>query len=229
MSVKEYYEQYWQDGRLDGCPHIVWKKDILLSDVQIDLNGCIYDYGCGNGEIGGEFVNKCKVYGFDISSVALDNAKARGLLSDADYHGKYDVVFLLDILEHLFDIDDIMGIVLDRVKEGGNIYISVPNGVNLYNRLMFLMGNPVDLNDRAHKYNDMWSEHIRVFTLKVLRELCRVNGLRIVKEWYYFPHKLTEKSGLIYSCVHKAVNFFRLHQVFPSLFALGFMVKCIKK
>lgn len=229
MSVKGYYDQYWKDNGQVISPHSTWKKRVLLSDLKVTSTDSIFDYGCGDGEISCAFVSQCSVYGYDISDYAMDKANKRGLLSSLDYHGKFKVVLLLDVLEHLFDVDDLLISISDRTDSGGCIYISVPNGVNLYNRIQFLLGKPVDLNDKAHAHGKMWSEHVRIFTLELLHKLCARHKFKIAREWFYFPASLSEKSGILNIIIIRIVNILHLHQLIPSMFALSFMVKCIKE
>ncbi len=229
MSEKTYYDQYWMEGRNSDCPHVEWKKKILLAELKVQPHHVLYDFGCGTGEISSGFTSKCRVYGSDISSEAMEAAASKGIKPVEDYSGNFDVALVLDVLEHLFDPVQTLKAILDRVNRGGDVFISVPNGVNLYNRMTFLLGAPVDINDKAHKYDDLWSEHIRVFNLGILRNMCCQNGLAILKEWYYFPQKLSEKSGLLYSIPLKVTNSLKLHQIMPSLMALGFMVRCSKR
>ncbi len=103
-------------------------------------NTLILDLGCGTGGSFPLFRNYGKVIGLDISLVALKFSHKRGMkqliLGDAQFlpfaDEKFDLVAVLDVLEHLDDdcqtIDEIWRI----LKPGGSVVFTVPAFMSLW-------------------------------------------------------------------------------------------------
>jgi SAM-dependent methyltransferase len=78
----------------------------------------------------------------------LDFAKANGIdyhtLEDGDFElgdDQFDMVMLHDVLEHLHDSPrDLLNRLLQHVRDGGFLYVTVPSHVNLRKRLAVLRG-----------------------------------------------------------------------------------------
>ncbi len=112
----------------------------LILEVLGDMNDLkVLDYGCGDGKFSSLLVHKgCHVTGVDISKRAL--RFARELVPSAKFirvvgnrtqlsNEIFDVVFFLDVLEHLCDEDlNCCLVEIHRVlKLGGRLIITVPS------------------------------------------------------------------------------------------------------
>lgn len=232
--MTKYYEAYWDEKTLDTTVHVLWKKDIL-SRISVE-GSMLLDIGCGNGFISEQFLDRFVVHGLDVSENALSLAKKKGIvtqkidenLTELPFEsGSFDVVICLDVLEHLKDPEQMTREIHRVLKKDGRYIVCVPNMLNLYNRLHFLCGEFVDIMDVAHRNNELFSEHIKVFSRKKLSQLLEKCGFVIKKRYHYFPDRLTEKIWMRYLC--HLVYKLRLHDRFPSLFALGFLYMCGKK
>lgn len=72
----------------------------------VDKNSRILDYGCAVGFLVSSLsnLNYCNVIGYDISDWAISKAKERGCkILDKVEDTRFDLVFFLDVLEHMTD------------------------------------------------------------------------------------------------------------------------------
>lgn len=114
-----------------------------LSDViSIDENSRILEIGCGEGGNLLPFVNMgCEVVGVDIGKKRIENAKlffsdhknvsrTRFICSDiydcGDELGKFDLIFLRDVIEHIRNQEKFMAYVKRFLKEDAIIFFAFP-------------------------------------------------------------------------------------------------------
>ncbi len=112
-----------------------------------------------------------EVAGFDISDVAVERARSRGL-TDVRVHdltkpwpvgnGSLDVVVMLDVLEHLSNPVDVLRDVARTLRPGGGIVVTVP-------AIPWLFGDW----DRA-------LGHFRRYTSRLLRQQATEAGLNVM-------------------------------------------------
>ena len=110
MYTEEYYTTKNYKGYLNKESR--YKKtaqDIskLLTDLRLLSNTSkVLDFGCAVG-----FLTKAlsdlgySTFGYDISAWAIKEAKKNNVNVVKDYEGHYDVVFALDVLEHMVDTE----------------------------------------------------------------------------------------------------------------------------
>jgi SAM-dependent methyltransferase len=94
---------------------------------------------------------------------------------------RFDMVMLLDVLEHLHDsprelLNDLIGL----VKPGGYLFVTVPNAVNVRKRLDVLRGR-TNYPRYAYFYwsPGRWRGHVREYTKGDLRSLAGFLGLTL--------------------------------------------------
>ena len=134
----------------------------------------VLDIGAGSGLIE-ELISKknIKVYGNDISSIAVRKLKERfegSFKKESLYKMKYlkrsfDAVFLLEVLEHVSPSKTLT--VLKKIKEilkkSGSLILSIPT------------------NEGLEKTKKNLSAHVRTYTENLIRAELKIAGFRVVK------------------------------------------------
>ncbi len=145
------------------------------------------DLGCGDGRLGKELVQKGhEVWGIDVNKIGLQQAFQNGLhILQADLEKplpfakeSFDVVMLLDTLEHLVDQSQVLQEIGRVLKKEGQLIISYPNHFDLRNRLSMLAGHGIiHWAHRRYATLQAWSYgHLRFLLFKELEKLLQQNG-----------------------------------------------------
>lgn len=159
-------------------------------------NNVILDVGCGNGWLSSLFMERNTVYGLDISWKNTERARQRGVKAiqhDASQElpfldSSFDIVVCLEIIEHLFNPEEILREIYRVLKNEGALVLTTPNLHSLNNRLGMLFGRSVPFIE----YSGEFYGHIRFFTRQRLRQILRGNGFRILhmsgNSFWYIPY-----------------------------------------
>lgn len=131
-------------------------KYFYLNKFPKDKNCTILDIGCGNGKFL-NILNKLgfqNLYGIDISSQQIEIAKKSNLINveciDSliflkNVKEKYDVILLIDVLEHL-ELEyslELINLIYKALKKDGKLFIQVPNALSFF--------SPLRYSDITHK------------------------------------------------------------------------------
>lgn len=115
-----FYDERYEKGYMEQWPEDVKRK---ISEVVGGLNlpdeGSALDFGCGNGALTKILRDSLppgwKVYGTDLSSVAVANAASKigdcvfFAAGDKEFQGmKFDFLFTHHVLEHVYDMDQVL-------------------------------------------------------------------------------------------------------------------------
>ncbi len=112
--------------------------------------GSALDIGCNEGGLSKRFPG-IDYHGIDIDKDAVSTARKKGLNvvqhnldTQLPYTANsFDVVFCLDVLEHLSNPKSVMMEIKRVVKKNGKIVISLPNDYALSNVFRMLSGRPI--------------------------------------------------------------------------------------
>lgn len=163
----------------------------------------LLDLGCGEGELTVKVAKtvECKnIFGVDIDRLALQKAERKGIrtfIADLNSdtlpfpEGTFDLVLMTEVIEHLYDVDHALMEVRRVLKHNGYLLLSTPNLAGWLNRFVLLFGYQPYLTNVSLKYDvgklfrknmetGCKGQHIRVFTLKALKELLKLYGFKIV-------------------------------------------------
>jgi SAM-dependent methyltransferase len=103
----------------------------VLGEIAPTLKGNILDFGCGSKPYESLFINSQSYIGVDIEQSGHDHTSSK---VDFYYDGKtlpfedssFDVIVSFEVLEHVFNIEEVL-LELQRVlTENGQLLISVP-------------------------------------------------------------------------------------------------------
>lgn len=167
-----------------------FRGDILgLADLQ-KSQLAIMDIGCACGGTlmkAREANPDAQLYGIEMSSGAAAVAEHFGQVFQADMLtidkpkllGKFDYIFMGDVLEHIVDTDGALDKVYSWLKKGGQLIVSVPNIANISIITNLLLG-------KWH-YGDsgiLDRTHMRFFTYKEMAENLARHNFKIKTSGY---------------------------------------------
>ncbi len=180
-SIYEAYAIYHQGG---GAEQAVFEQgegqsmprsrrlvDAMLQCVSLPQTGRALDIGCGNGG----FLRALSAArpGWSLAGTELDGRHREDVLAiagvqtfvatadPADVEGRFDLVSLVHVLEHIVDPGDFLSRVADRLADEGVLLIQVP----------YYPHNPFEL---------LIADHCSHFKPATLARLLRAAGLRPV-------------------------------------------------
>ena len=170
------------------------KEDDYFSQVRSEIEDLLPNYsketldiGCGDGATLEwiKAIKRCeKTYGIEISESSylkakkiLDETLNINIEKEKNFfmEKKFDLILVLDVIEHLIDPWKFLNLIKSRLNEGGSIIISVPN-IRHYSILkdLIFFGNweysQSGILDRTH---------LRFFTKKTLKKIFEKEKLNI--------------------------------------------------
>ena len=186
------------------------------------------DIGCGDIFLSKNILKECKIeeyHGIDISGAGVLAAKELGIKAiklniDEEsllYEDSYfDMVLAGELIEHLFNPDHLLSQVYRVLKKGGYFILTTPNLASWHNRIALLLGYQPHYSEVSTKYNigklmatnkNDVSGHLRLFTLRALRQLLELYNYKIIKilgyatdmfiDKHIFSHMSSLATGLI--------------------------------
>lgn len=146
-----------------------WAIDIL---ARMPKNSAVLDIGCGSAPIGKVLKDEgfTELTAIEIDQEAIQNAApiyGRVVKDLSELKGeKFDVILLLDVIEHLSDPNTFLDKVTLLLKPGGTLLISVPNVAHWSVRIPLLFGF-FNYTDRAI----LDRTHLQFFTRRTFKKL----------------------------------------------------------
>ena len=154
--------------------------------VQFEPGSRILDYGSGLGTYMHFFKAKgAKISGVELSQTMVEQSRVQGLdvnLVDSfdkiPYSdGEFDVIFLMQVLEHLHNPHVIMEELSRVLARDGKIYIAVPNGRSIWAKVF-----------GRHWLSGWFTPfHLFLYSSKSLGLLAAGHGLRVNRIWTRTP------------------------------------------
>ncbi len=168
---KQELHHWWYRGRRELI-HLLFTKYVNQKSGE-KLR--ILDVGCGAGILMSELERYGDVYGIDVSPLAVEYCKKRGLvnvsvddlakLSFTDAH--FDVVIALDVLEHIEKDADAIAEIKRVLKPDGTVVIFVPAFMGLWGEA------------------DEMGRHFRRYRKPQLLKLLTESGFALVRSSYF--------------------------------------------
>lgn len=235
---EDYYRDYWRSPELGASEHLRWKIDATGRSPRVRAAHSVLDVGCGSGDVLASLRSPgVRLAGVEMSEEAAEALMARGIegrsvdlesgsLPFAD--GEFEAVLCYDVLEHLFAPGRLVREMMRVLRPDGALLLCVPNTLNLFNRLRFLGGDFVDIMDTSHHAEELFSNHIRLFSKGLFERFVSASGCRVVERRFYFPARFSDPRYRLPPWLASAVTGPRLHERFPAAFALGFLFTCAR-
>lgn len=180
-EVAAMFLKNWK--RYDACIRFMEKSGALRKEYRI------LDYGCGHPIISAILIElgyRVVPYEPYAGESEFDTAKALGieqqLCTSVAEANHFDLILMIDVIEHLAVIKPVMEDVKSKVKPGGLLFISTPNVLRVEMWLSFVLrqtGHPQPLMHYLES-NDHFTHHQREFTLKELRVTLKHFGFNTI-------------------------------------------------
>jgi methionine biosynthesis protein MetW len=228
MNLTEFYDAYWRqaDDTFD-----LERLDLIAKRINPGEN--VLEVDCGPGVLAQRMQARgACVTGTDLSSVAVERARAKGIAAqqvDVDTaalpfpDASFDTVVSNSMIEHRFFPERSLDECARVLRPGGKFIVCLPNTAHWLCRWWILTGRfPYVKNSPT----DML--HIRFFTVLEAKKLCQARGLRVVevdgsaslwaKEFYPELVRSRRARGFYTWLAHR----------WPALFARDFVAVCHK-
>jgi len=147
----------------------------IRKTLKLAPGAAILDVGCGTGGILADLSDTYETCGTDTSARAVELAQRRGI---TDVHcctldtfpfpnRRFDLITLLDVVEHVEDDVGLLSTACEMLREGGTILVTVP-------AYQFLWSHHDEVN-----------HHKRRYTLGALRQTIHQAGFRLDRGTYF--------------------------------------------
>jgi len=226
ITKKQYIEKYnklYQERPLSKFNEYI--RNIPLAQI-FKKPEKVLDLAGGDGVVSEWLIKSigCDVTLIDISEIALEKAKSRGIknvvfLNVEEEHlpfsdETFDCVFWGDNIEHLYNPMFVIQEIRRVLRVNGRFIISFPNMGYWYYRYYYLKYGEIIRTEGTP--NEPWEwEHIRFFNQKIIKKMFSKTGFSLEK--IYGVNDLRLKI----QC--------KLMKIFPSLFASILIVTARKK
>jgi SAM-dependent methyltransferase len=157
-------------------------KRLLLASLlaEAEAGARLLDLGCGTGGVLRDWSQRCRCFGVDGSRVALRICRRKGFESVAqgDFtalpfaRGIFDMVVMLDVLEHLDDEVALLHQAREACSRGGRLLIAVP------------------------AFEWLWSQHDETFGHRRRYTASRLQ--RVVRSAGLVPERTTYTNALVF-------------------------------
>lgn len=184
--LSKSFQNYYEADKWEHVQALQFLKNRFGNKESIN----VLEIGCAEGEfltMVGETLPKASLYGIDINQSAIEVAKTRNINAEVSLIenyapsnlGKFDVVLMFQVLEHIPNIDTFLRSATQVLTAGGILIIAVPNSDSFILKM-----------DRYHTLN-LPPHHMGWWNEKSLRSLGSyypLNCLDVFKEPSDFSH-----------------------------------------
>ncbi len=192
----EFYDDRYRDGYMEEWDE---NKKNMIKDVIQKLNlpstGKLLDFGCGNGvftKLLKEILHEWDVYGVEISSVALLNAKNKFVscnflsISEAENHfGTFDFLFSHHVIEHVENLEETFESINKYLKpKSSQLHILPCGNKGSYEEKICALVKDGKNEKMGDRFFFEEPSHLRRLTTEQFRILEKKINFELVKEFY---------------------------------------------
>ena len=198
-QLASYYHVYSQDDKVDlsqragsHYPNLRRLFHQLSGDVdprdfvKIPTGARVLDYGCGHAGYLRDFHHRgVAISGAEIAAYAVEACRNRGYdvhqVEDCSHipfpAGEFDIVYLMQVFEHLRDPHGSLQELSRILKGGGMLYLAVPNAASMWRNIF------------KHNWVSGWFApfHLFHYTRSALEKLAGQYGFDLVRAWSRTP------------------------------------------
>lgn len=217
--LKEFadYDAYWQARSADGLVSRELDRFKVIASLIGDGES-VLDIGCGDCSFQQHLSRTkpgCRSLGLDVAPEAVRLAQARGCNAQVidpqarlgdQITGTWDVITLMEVIEHLPDAEDLMRQVLELNPR--RIFVTIPNIGCLKHRFRLMFGGRFPITTIIYHMK----EHLRFWAAKDFEEWADVFGLSVtsthgqflggdvIVEWFVRKFPRMFASQIIFEC-----------------------------
>lgn len=189
----DYYNGFYKQlASIDAESNSFKKIEALLPILPSGAH--VLDVGCGFGSVSEGLVQRgYRVTGMEINAEALACLESKGIAAlnwdlsrPFQMPERFDLILVLDVLEHVFDPAALVRECVKVLNPGGSILVTVPLYFDIVDRVKILFTGRIISYDnlvygwanyrRFRSYN---YDHIRFFRPKEILQMLREQGLEI--------------------------------------------------
>lgn len=137
-EIHEYYRSSFDNRSYSRYFSIA---NNILSNINIDCDSNVLDYGCGTGILSHYLYEKfgCNVDAVDLSKEEVQNAESAWkddgirwiVMENFDFpHEKYDIIISSQVIEHVHNVGNYICRINAMLKQDGKLIIGLPNNLN---------------------------------------------------------------------------------------------------
>lgn len=178
--------------------------------------GNLLEMGCGSGFFLNMLKEKrpqIKATGLEINEKAIGEGRSKGLdminedvISYAKAHpGRYDFVGSFQVMEHIYNVREVLAAQLELLRKGGWLFVGVPNNDSYVGR-----------NQHVSRCLNMPPHHMGLWSQELFGYIEREFNLKRVG---LFEEPFSEKAYLVWHYTHM-LKLFRTHWLVKAWFAL---------
>lgn len=195
-TSKRFYDERYTKGYMDEWP-LEKKQRVfeIIKNLDLPDEGEALDFGCGNGvftEVMGQALPKWKIYGTDISAVAVENARTRipsctfFTPSEENMMSKrFDFLLTHHVLEHVYNLQEMWQQITDFMKPHSGMLHILPcgNEGSFEYDLCRLRSDGINAEmENRFFYED--TGHVRRLNTEQLSSIAAESGFKLSKEYY---------------------------------------------
>ncbi len=241
-QLAAYYRVYSQDNKVElsqglgsRYPNLRGLFHWLSGDVdprdfvRIPTGARVLDYGCGHAGYLRDFHHRgAAISGAEIAAYAVEACRSHGY----DVHqvedfshipfpaDKFDIVYLMQVLEHLRDPHEFFRELARILKDGGMLYLAVPNAASIWRKVF-----------RRNWVSGWFAPfHLFHYTRGALEALAGQYGFELMNAWSRTPEswfRLNIKAWL-YPNEHQLDWYRNWLDAMPVRYMLMFVLRAIE-
>lgn len=208
--IKKYFEKLYNSA-------VLYNDKLIFSLLEKDKSIYFLDLGCDDGLLTiqkSKFIGTNQVFGVEIVNERAILAERKGInVKVFDLNGKFEyedntfhAIHANQVIEHIYNVDNFMSEIYRILKPNGYAIISTENASSWCNIFASILGwqifsltnfsqkksgigNPISLH-RDDSFGNIKSwNHIRIYSIKGLKEYFQIMGFKVekIKGSGYFP------------------------------------------